>query len=93
MSAINAKVGSMNEYQTVSDIARLAEREFGVVVTPRTISDLLYQRKIDLRDCPVVAGRRLVPPSLVPAILRALKERGWARGAVPKKTTDDRSAD
>jgi hypothetical protein len=66
----------MSEYVTVSDISREVKQEHGVAVPPKTLSDLLYQRKVDVHACPVVAGRRLVPRGLVPAIIRALQERG-----------------
>ena len=66
----------MTEFLTVSDIAREVEQTYGLEVSPKIISDLLYQRKVDVHSCPVVAGRRLVPRGLLPAILRALRERG-----------------
>ena len=40
---------------------------------PKDISDLFYQRKIDISRCPVVAGRRLIPPDLVAEIAAALR--------------------
>jgi hypothetical protein len=69
----------MTEFLTVSEIARELEQEYGVAgVAPKIISDLLYQRKVDVHTCPVVAGRRLVPRGLMPDVLRALRERGLA---------------
>jgi hypothetical protein len=68
----------MIEFLTVSDIAREVEQLYGVEVPPKIISDLLYQRKVDVHTCPLFAGRRLVPRGLLPAVLKALRERGLA---------------
>jgi hypothetical protein len=70
------KSGLMTEFLTASGISREVEQQYGVEVPPKLISDLLYQRKVDVHTCPVVAGRRFVPRSLLPEILRALRERG-----------------
>lgn len=51
---------------TVSEIARL------IGVTPRTISDLLYSRRLPDSDFPVVGGRRLIPRDKVETIRAAL---------------------
>ncbi len=61
------------DYLSVSDAAR----ELGA--KPKHISDLLYQR--ELRDdlCPIVAGRRLIPRSYLPEILKALIKRGMVQ--------------
>lgn len=45
-------------------------------VAPRLLSDLLYWGKLDGRLCPIVAGRRLVPVSYLPAIRAVLRRRG-----------------
>ena len=59
---------------------------YGVEIPPKVVSDLIYQRKVDVHACPVVAGRRLVPRNLLPAVLQALRERGVIpeRKEVPK---------
>jgi hypothetical protein len=66
----------MPEYLTSSMISREVEELFGVEVPPKVISDLLYQRRVDIRNCPVIGGRRLVPRGLMPDVLRALRARG-----------------
>jgi hypothetical protein len=68
----------MRMYTTVSEAAREIGEKLGVEVNPRLISDLLYQRKLEVRDCPVLGGRRLIPRDHLPAILRILQERGLA---------------
>ncbi len=57
---------------TVSEVARLAG------CRPRLISDLFYERRLSDAACPVIGGKRLIPPGYVPAILAALRERGHA---------------
>jgi hypothetical protein len=44
-------------------------------VQSRHISDLIFQRRLDLEQCPVVAGRRLIPLSMIPEIMRLLQAR------------------
>jgi hypothetical protein len=66
----------MTEFLTASMISREVEEQSGVQVNPRIISDLLYQRRLDVRNCPMIGGRRLVPRDLMPAVLHALRERG-----------------
>src|SRR3954447_1438440 len=52
---ITTEVKPMRTY-TVSDVAR----QHGV--RPRDISDLFYNRELSDKKCPVVGGRRLIPP-------------------------------
>jgi hypothetical protein len=54
-------------YLTVSDVAR------HLGVRPRDVSNLFYQRRLDDQRCPVVGGRRLIPPDYLPAIEAALR--------------------
>jgi hypothetical protein len=60
-------------HHTVSEVARR------LGVRPREISDLFYQRRLSDESCPIVGGRRLIPPDYVPTIASALQARG--RGA------------
>ena len=55
---------------TVSDAARRLGAK------PRDISDLFYRR--ELRDdlCPIVGGRRLIPPTYLPVIEMQLRRNG-----------------
>jgi hypothetical protein len=57
-------------HHTVSEVARR------LGVRPREISDLFYQRRLSDERCPVVGGRRLIPPDYVPTIASALQARG-----------------
>jgi hypothetical protein len=52
-------------------------------VLARHISDLIFQRRLNLEKCPVVAGRRLIPLSMIPEIMRLLQCRR-RRGVQPE---------
>ena len=65
----------MNAYLTVSDAARELSLEHGVVVRPRDISDLFYRRELREDVCPIVGGRRLIPPAYLGAIEACLQQR------------------
>jgi hypothetical protein len=66
---LNPEVKGMLGY-TVSEVARR------VGSRPRDISDLFYRRDLPDDSCPIVGGRRLIPPEFVPVIVAALRERG-----------------
>jgi hypothetical protein len=59
---------------TVSEIAR----QHGV--RPRAISDLFYNRELSDEKCPIIGGRRLIPPEYVPVIVTALRKHGLIPG-------------
>jgi hypothetical protein len=59
---------------TVSDVAR----QLGV--RPRDISDLFYSRELSDKQCPIVGGRRLIPPEYVAVIVTALRKHGLIPG-------------
>jgi len=61
------------QYLTVSEVAR------PLGVRPKDISDLFYQRELSDDTCPVVGGRRLIPPDYVPAIVKALRKKGFLK--------------
>ena len=77
----------MRIYTSVSEIVQEIEAQLGVEVSPRVISDLLYQRKLDIRKCPVLGGRRLIPRSYLPAIVDALRTRGVISDRPGEETT------
>lgn len=60
----------MVQYLTVSEVARQ------IGATPRDVSDLFYARKLRDDLCPVVGGRRLIPPSYTATIRAALQRAG-----------------
>ena len=60
-----------HDYLTVSDIVSEATGH-DIEVTPRVISDLFYQRRLDANRCPIIGGRRLVPRDYVDATLEVL---------------------
>lgn len=49
-------------------------------VRPRDISDLFYRRVLRDDLCPIVGGRRLIPPSYVSVIAAALRRAGLVLG-------------
>jgi hypothetical protein len=69
------EAATMAEYYSVSEAAEQLERRHGVVVPPRVLSDLIYQRILPVDHCPIVGGRRLIPMDLLPAIEAKLRER------------------
>ncbi|MDP1797624.1 MAG: hypothetical protein Q8K78_09090 [Planctomycetaceae bacterium] len=60
----------MPSYETASSLAR----RYGC--KPRDISDLFYGRILDESRCPVIQGRRLIPPDYIPVVEQVLRERG-----------------
>ena len=67
-------------YSTVSDIVDLAKARHGIDVSPRVVSDLLYQRRVDVGRCPIVGGRRLIPRDYVDVIIEALLDQIRTKG-------------
>jgi hypothetical protein len=43
---------------------------------PKDISDLFYLRKLDDQRCPIVGGRRMIPPDYLPEIEAILRAAG-----------------
>lgn len=57
-------------FLSVSDVARRLR------VRPRDVSDLFYQRVVADDQCPIVAGRRLIPADRLDGIASALARCG-----------------
>lgn len=55
---------------TVSEVARR------IGARPRDISDAFYNRLLRDDLCPIVGGRRLIPPSYISAIAAVLRRAG-----------------
>jgi hypothetical protein len=68
-----------DEYLTASGAAREIERQLGREVSPREITLLFYYRDIADDQAPIMAGRRMIPRSLLPTVANALLRRGWLR--------------
>ncbi|MBM3970441.1 MAG: hypothetical protein FJ302_11340 [Planctomycetes bacterium] len=66
----------MVDLLTVSGAAREIEHHCGCPVRPRDISTLLYDRRIDDRLCPIIAGHRMISREVLPLIEQVLVERG-----------------
>jgi hypothetical protein len=65
----------MDGLLTVSDVARALGEKYRRVVRPRDISDLFYRRELREDVCPIVGGRRLIPPEYLGAIETCLQQR------------------
>lgn len=61
---------------SVSRVAQVISERFGYNVRPRDISLLIYDREINVDHCPIEAGRRMIPESLIPQVVSALRRRG-----------------
>lgn len=61
---------------TVSEAARELELRHNCPVRPRDISMILYDRRIDDKLCPIIAGRRMIDRDVLPRIEDALVARG-----------------
>ena len=61
---------------SVSDVARMIEKNYGVKVRPRMITGLFYDGVLRGDLCPIRSGRRLIPVTYVPQIEAALRRRG-----------------
>ena len=70
LAAIITHGGQGHAPYTVSEIAR----QHGV--RPRAISDLFYNRELSDEKCPIIGGRRLIPPEYVSVIVTALRKHG-----------------
>jgi hypothetical protein len=53
-----------------------AAHRCGPNVKPRDISDLLYDRRLSTDECPIAAGRRIIPESYLPTITKELRGAG-----------------
>ena len=67
------------DHLTASGIAREIESQLGWEVSPRDITQLFYNRDLPDDRAPIVAGRRMIPVSLIADIANALRRRGWYR--------------
>lgn len=61
---------------TVSEAARHISDMTGANITPRHISELFYNRKLRDDLAPIVGGRRLIPNTMLDAILIELRRAG-----------------
>jgi hypothetical protein len=92
MTTLNMReIDDMDGFLSVSGVARAIEQQTGLPVSPRSVSDLIYTRKLDVAACPLIGGRRFIPRWLLPDVLDALRERSRAtsRPAKLDKESDD----
>jgi hypothetical protein len=59
-----------------SELLSVGQVAYKLQVRPDQISNLFYKRFLRDDLCPIVAGRRLIPPNYVPVIAAALRQRG-----------------
>jgi hypothetical protein len=57
---------------TVSQVAQRASEALNRQILPRDVTAMLYHRRVDVDRAPIVSGRRLIDPSLVPTIVALL---------------------
>lgn len=57
-------------YPSVGDVARR------LGVRPAVITMMFYRRELSDEHCPIVAGRRLIPPDYVDVIAMVLRRKG-----------------
>jgi hypothetical protein len=57
-------------HPSVSEAARVLKAR------PRDISELFYRRELNDDLCPIVGGRRLIPPEYLPCLPVALRRHG-----------------
>lgn len=60
----------MSEYLGVGDVADILS------VRPAQITNLFYERRLRDDLCPIVSGRRLIPPNYVQIIAMELRRKG-----------------
>ena len=60
----------MNNQLSVGDVARHLN------VRPAQVTQLFYERRLRDDLAPIVAGRRLISPELVPVIVMELRRKG-----------------
>ncbi len=63
----------------------VGEAAEAIQVTPRAISNALYDRKLDVSRCPIVAGRRLIPRDYLPEIAAVVRGRNAEATAEPAR--------
>lgn len=72
----------MFDFVTVGEAATQLASGAGQKINPRRISQALYTGAVDTDRCPVVAGRRLIPRDMLPALGEAIATRAGRRRGV-----------
>jgi hypothetical protein len=85
MSGRTVTADDRNRGPTVTFLTASGAAERIPGAKPKDISDLIYQRKVDTSRCPVIAGRRLIPPDLLGEIEAALRAAGRLSSAIAMK--------
>lgn len=61
---------------TVSGVSAAIHEKFGLRVSPRLITAWFYTNVLRSDICPIHCGRRAIPASYLPEIVRVLQRRG-----------------
>lgn len=61
---------------SVGAVIAKIESKFGRRISPRAVSGLFYDGVLRGDICPIVCGRRVIPESYVPEIVKELQRRG-----------------
>jgi hypothetical protein len=63
----------LNVSQAADEVRRLT----GTKVAAERISRMFYHGKLDTDRCPIINGRRQIPPEYIPDICRELRRAGY----------------
>lgn len=71
-------------FLTVGDVARDLSRDIGKPVSPKMVSTLLYDQRVNGIEFPLVCGRRMIPPDAFGTIREAIEKRLARRGGAKR---------
>ena len=69
------------DYLSVGDVAK----RLGVM--PTQVTGLFYKGQVRGDECPIIAGRRLIPPKYIDVIAMVLRRQGVQVGEVMEEAT------
>jgi hypothetical protein len=74
----------MKEYLlSVTEASHELAEEYGLSVTPHTLSNLIYRRVLAAGEVRLIGGRRMISVDYMPALAALLRERAVAHSAEP----------
>ena len=78
----------MSQYLTVTLAAGILSEQIGKMIPPTVLSDLLYKRVLDVRRCPLIGDRRMIPADYLPKIIEVLQRRGVVSSSIKELRFD-----
>jgi len=78
----------MSNSHTVTAVARMISDQVGEEVSPKTLTDLFYRRLLDVKRCPIVGDRRMIPADYLPQIIEVLQSRGVVSSSIKELGLD-----